>query len=82
MFITLEAAETLGWYGTIGITGITGINGIPVFTPPPDDVKTATLAPIWEEELEGFRHGPPRTCVSKNKPAWLQRLTLRINWLI
>ena len=31
MFITLEAAETLGWYGTIGITGI---NGIPVFTPP------------------------------------------------
>jgi len=48
MFITFEAAETLGWYGTIGITGI---NGIPVFTPPPDDVKTATLAPIWEEEL-------------------------------
>ena len=43
MFITLEAAETLGWYGTIGITGITGI---PVFTPPPDDVTTASLALI------------------------------------
>lgn len=76
MLKTLKASEKLGWYG------ITGIPGIPVFTPPLDDVTTASLAPIWEEELEGFRHGPPRTSVSKNKPAWLQRLTLRINWLI
>ena len=33
MFITLEAAETLGWYGTIGITGINGINGIRIYPP-------------------------------------------------
>jgi len=43
MFKTLKASETLGWHG---ITGITGINGIPVFTPPPDNLATASLALI------------------------------------
>jgi len=41
MFKTHKASETLGWYSIIGINGI---NGIPVFTPPPDDVTTASLA--------------------------------------
>ena len=33
MFITLEAAETLGWYGTIGITGITVLTVFPYLPP-------------------------------------------------